>query len=455
MSQYPIIDSGLRWLEVILSERFGSEWHLSRSEESLRLQLAGAEGAIVFDMLEASFVKANSNQSCAWWDATNEGWHSVLGGFLPAPSVSELPSPLIETHAGEYIIHFDILGLTYWMLARVEEIGRTDLDNHDRFPATSSHAYKHGYLDRPVVDEWLHLLGQVIQRQWPAIELKQHEFQMRLSHDVDQPSLYAFKSWYNITRMMFGHLVKRRDLKSFIIAPYVKFATRTKLNDLDPYNTFNWLLDVSERNNLYSAFYFMCGRTDFSYDADYEPEHSAIRSLMRNIYERGHEIGIHPSYNTFQNPDALKYEADRLKRVCAEEGIIQDQWGGRMHYLRWNQPITMRAWANAGMSYDATLGYADRPGFRCGTCYEYIAFDAMAQHTLNLRIRPLIVMECSVFEEVYAGLGMTEASARYISNLKARCVAVKGNFTLLWHNSYFGSRYLMNLYSNIVLNESL
>jgi hypothetical protein len=52
---------------------------------------------------------------------------------------------------------------------RVEEIGRTDLDNHERFPATSSHAFKHGYLDRPVVDEWLHLLGQVIQRQWPGV----------------------------------------------------------------------------------------------------------------------------------------------------------------------------------------------------------------------------------------------------------------------------------------------
>ena len=60
------------------------------------------------------------------------------------------------------------LGLTYWILARVEEIGRTDLDNRGRIPATASHAFKHGYLDRPVVDEWLHLLGRVIQRQWPG-----------------------------------------------------------------------------------------------------------------------------------------------------------------------------------------------------------------------------------------------------------------------------------------------
>jgi hypothetical protein len=58
------------------------------------------------------------------------------------------------------------------MLARVEEIGRMDLDNHGRFPATASHAFQHGYLDRPVVDEWLHLLGQVIKRQWPGLHWK-------------------------------------------------------------------------------------------------------------------------------------------------------------------------------------------------------------------------------------------------------------------------------------------
>ncbi|WP_234909911.1 polysaccharide deacetylase family protein, partial [Vibrio anguillarum] len=117
---------------------------------------------------------------------------------------------------------------------------------------------------------------------------------------------------------------------------------------------------------------------------------------MRRIHERGHEIGLHPSYGTFQQPELIKQEAERLKRICAEESIDQHVWGGRMHYLRWEQSTTMRAWAGAGMTYDSTLGYADRPGFRCGTCFEYPAFDPVAQEQLNLRIRPLVVMECTV-----------------------------------------------------------
>ena len=42
---YPITDAALRWLEVILAERFGQVWHLARSREGLRLQLANTEGA--------------------------------------------------------------------------------------------------------------------------------------------------------------------------------------------------------------------------------------------------------------------------------------------------------------------------------------------------------------------------------------------------------------------------
>ena len=450
MPRFCMTNSTLRWLEVIFAERFGHVWHLTLTSEGLRLQLAGAEGAIVFDTLETGFTQAHSDQPCAWWDASGEGWYSVLGGVLPAPGVAELPAPLIEARAGEHIIRYDIPGLTYWMLARVEAIGRTDLDNHERFSATSSHAYKHGYLDRPVVDEWLHVLGQVMQRQWPGVELKRHEFQMRVSHDVDQPSLYAFKPWKTIARMMVGHILKRRDPKAFITAPYVKLATRNSLIEADPYNTFDWLMDVSEANGLRSAFYFICGRTHAGKDADYEIEHPVMRDLLRRIHRRGHEIGLHPSYNTFRDAAALKREADRLKRVCAEEGIAQEQWGGRMHYLRLEQPTTMRAWADAGMSYDSTLGYADRPGFRCGTCFEYPAFDPVADESLSLRIRPLIAMETTIFAPHYLGLDIGESALNTLLQLKWSCQSVGGCFTLLWHNCQFEKQEERRLYQQLL-----
>jgi len=252
---------------------------------------------------------------------------------------------------------------------------------------------------------------------------------------------------------MAGHLIKRRDLKAFFTAPYVKLATRNKLIAADPYNTFDWLMDVSEENNLKSAFYFICGRTNSVRDADYEPEHPVIRQLMRRIHERGHEIGLHPSYDTFQKPELLKKEADRLKRISAEEGIEQTQWGGRMHYLRWKQPKTLRAWADAGMSYDSTLGYADHAGFRCGTCHEYPAYDAERQEQLVLKLRPLIAMECSVMDAAYMGLGFGQEAKEEFQKLKERCQRVDGCFSLLWHNSSFETKGANSLYKQIIARK--
>ncbi len=441
----------LDWLEHLLAERYGHAFSQQDSGgASVRLSLPGSPAAIEIDTDATTFARADSNLPHASWAASREGWHSVLGKPLPAPGGSRLRWPLIETTPGGYRIHYDLLGLAYWMLTRQEEVGRSDLDVHQRFPGTASHAFRHGYLERPVVDEWLHVLGQVIQRLWPHLPLRQHRFAIRVSHDVDRPSRYGFCSTRAILRVMAGDLLKRRYLRSAWLAPWVRLNSRLMLHPADLDNTFDWLMDTSERHGLTSAFYFICGRTDTRRDADYEPEHPAIRELLRRIHTRGHEIGLHPSYATYQRPQAIAAEAARLRRVCAEEGIVQDAWGGRMHYLRWENPTTLRAWEQAGMSYDSTLGYADRPGFRCGTCFEYPAFDPVAGRPLKLRIRPLIAMEETILEPLYMGLGRGEEALRKFAELRERCQAVSGCFTLLWHNSMFDTQAERTLYQQIL-----
>ncbi|BBM65860.1 hypothetical protein VA249_25060 [Vibrio alfacsensis] len=320
-------DTKLNWLESILYERFGHKLLLNQQGKHLRMVLQGSDKEIIFDQLQGVFHQSCSNFSCYEWDAFSQGYQTPISNLLPAPSVSPLPERLIEYHPEGASIHYDILGLTFWMLTRLEEVGSGELDKHQRFPATASHAYKHNYLERPVVDEWLIILGQVIQRVWQGVSLKRNQYCVKVSHDVDIPSLYGFKPWPKIARMMAGHLLKRCDMKSFFKAPYVKIATVNRLHSADPYNTFDWLMDISDSYNLKSAFYFICGG-NHQFDADYQPEHPAIRNLMRHIHGRGHEVGLHPSYDSFKEPEVIKQQADRLKQICIEEGIKQTEWGG-------------------------------------------------------------------------------------------------------------------------------
>lgn len=440
----------LEWLEAIMNERFGHRFALTKSGCTLSLRLPRHEGAILFGLPQAIFHKSHSDFQCGAWDGTAEGWEMVLGRAIPAPGEANLRYPLIERTEDGYMIHYDVLGLTYWMLSRLEEVDRTDVDEHDRFPAVSSHAFKHDYLERPIVDEWMHVLGQVIQRQWPELKLKQHQFSVKVSHDVDYPTRYGFRNAIGLVRGMVGDALKRHDLKNALIAPWVRTNSRRRLHPADPVNTFEWIMSQSERRGLTSAFYFICGRTNPAKDADYEPEHPAIRNLMQRIHQRGHEIGLHPSFNTYRNPQAIVTEAKRLRDIMDEEGIHQQGFGGRMHFLRWQHPTTMFGWEQAGLTYDSTLGYADRPGFRCGTCYEYPAFDPVQNAALQLRIRPLIAMECTVIADRYMGLGAGDAALAKFVELKDVCRRVGGCFTLLWHNSELSHVAYQDLYTRVL-----
>ncbi len=437
------------WLEQLVKDRVSKRLALRTIGKRVRIFCAdGANGFIDLPFWEWGIGK--TVKGCAWFSAEAEGWPLPMRQPVPAPGVDHLRSPLIKKIDNGYMIHYDLLGLAYWMLTRLEEIESANLDNHGRFPATASHAFTYGYLERPIVDEWFVILREVATRVWPQLPLVETKFKISVSHDVDRPSRFAFQSPRHLLRAICGDVLKRCHFISLLHGPLVWLNSANKLHPVDPYNTFDWIMDMSECHGLTSSFYFICGRTEPSFDAVYEIEHPAIRDLLRRIYKRGHKIGLHPSYNTYRNPDLIASELQRLRRVCAEEGIDQLEWGGRMHYLRWESPITMRALEWAGMAYDNTLGFCDRPGFRCGTCFEYPAFDPLEGRTLRLRIRPLIAMESTVMAQECLGLGVTDAARNKFLQLKHSCRVVGGTFSLLWHNSTLSTLREREIYETIL-----
>lgn len=450
MSKF-LSENQLSWFQQIFLERFGVKFIFENNNDHVFLKYERSEKFIIFSNLDKKFYKfGETDLECYEWNTESEGVEGIIYPILRAPSTKPLISKLINFTETGAQIYYDILGLTYWMLNRLEEIGRVDLDNHDRFPAINSHAYKYDYLDRPIVDEWLDILKQVIQKVWPAIKLKEHKFSIKVSHDVDAPSRFAFSTPVGVIKSMASLALKNKNIKLTLMAPFIYLGSKNKIHPLDPYNTFDWLMSISEKNSLKSAFYFICGRTDKSKDALYDLNHPIIKSLISEIYRRGHEIGLHPSYNSFNNPKQIKVETENLKAICNELGVKQETWGGRMHYLRWSHPNTLQAWNDAQMNYDSTLGYADLPGFRCGTCHEYTAYNPLTDTILNLKIRPLIVMDCTVVANHYLGLGYTKDALHKILEYKKICRRFNGNFTFLWHNSFFSGSSSFEMYRDII-----
>jgi len=191
-------------------------------------------------------------------------------------------------------------------------------------------------------------------------------------------------------------------------------------------------MDLSEKHGLTSHFYFIAGHSAGDLDGFYSLDDPFIRTLMKQISQRGHEIGLHPSYNSFQEPGCIHREFEKLLRVADEEGIQQSRWGGRQHYLRWKVPITWQAWEDAGLDYDSTLSFIDVAGFRCGTCYEFSVFNLITKKQLKLKEYPLIVMDITLF----CRMNMSKMeSINLMQRLAHRCKKFNGIFVFLWHNN--------------------
>jgi hypothetical protein len=156
---------------------------------------------------------------------------------------------------------------------------------------------------------------------------------------------------------------------------------------------------------------------------------------LKNIHHRGHEIGMHASYETYQNPDQIKKERVALLQACETQGIDNIARGNRQHFLRWDTAQTPDHLDAAGFEYDTTGAFADASGFRYGTSYPFTMWSWKKNAPLNIKQRPLVVMESSVIDDCYLGLGYTEKALDLMLTLKKRALQFDGDFTLLWHNS--------------------
>lgn len=355
----------------------------------------------------------------------------------------------IEESQNYFRLGIDLVGSSFFMLSRYEELIGKERDVHGRFPALASVSYKGGFLDRPIVDEYVGILWEYILALWPDSTKTYGSFTTKVSCDVDNLHDKGVR-FPGIIKRLGGDLLQRRSFKQFFNSLKLFYKVSILKKDaLDPFNTFDFMMDVCENNGLKMAFYFIPGNNKLPIDGDYDIESNAILELMRNIIARGHEVGYHGSYHSYKDLGKTMEEVELLKKVYEKAGgDPNDIKGGRQHYLRWEPGITEQNWEATGLVYDATLGYAEHSGFRCGTGREFFLYNIPTRKQLKLKERPLIVMEGSLLLKKYQNLNYEEA-IMIAERLKQRSYACQSNFNVLWHNSFFKDPILFNVFKRI------
>jgi hypothetical protein len=319
-------------------------------------------------------------------------------------------------------INFDVLSASFFLISRYEEYLSITRDNHDRYLAYNSIAYKNNFLEIPLVNSWFlelqHQLEHYFNRSIPF----KTEFKIINTIDVDNAFAYKFKGFKRTT----GAYVK--NLLSFNFKEIRKRRAVLKGAVSDPYDTFEYLKNVVQDQSIETYFFILLG--DFGgYDRNISHSNSSFVELLKSL-SKWARLGIHPSYKSYLNSYQIEMEIKRLK-VCINEPITSS----RQHFLKLRLPDSYRILEQLGIKEDFTMGYAESYGFRGSICTPYSFYDLKNEKITQLTIRPFAYMDGTLNE--YHHLTVVEA-IEVIQELKQSVKEVNGHFIGIWHNDTVG-----------------
>lgn len=340
------------------------------------------------------------------------------------------------------VLGIDIFASSFFMLTRWEEVVNDTKDTHQRFPHQAAYAYQQNFLHRPVVNEYVALLQKLLLQLGYQGSFKKRSFELIPTHDVDH--IRYWKSEKQMKRQLGGDILKRYN-PLLAMKTYREYQNVARGKMKDPYDTFDFLMSKSEEVGLKSRFYFIAGgKTE--HEGNYDIHSPEAKSLIQKIKERGHIIGIHPSYDSYLDLEMLKAEKQTLEEVAGQE-ITE----GRQHYLRFSVPETWQNWEDAGLKVDSSMNYAGYEGYRCGTASAFPVFNVKTRRQLKLLERPMVLMDTNPIMHNFNDISKDykEVNSYFIE--KSRLYAMP--LTVLFHNSVFSmyqKQGIENAYNNLL-----
>ena len=320
--------------------------------------------------------------------------------------------------SGKCDLPFDIFAAGFYMVSRYEEYLPGKADKFGRFELRRSLAYIHGFIDKPIVDQWLEKLKGVLRKKFPELEFPERKFKYISTIDVDNAWAYLHKGLLR-TAGAFVKSLSRFDFNDF--GRRLRALTGAAV---DPYDNFGYIQELEKKYGFSSIYFFLTGKYG-KYDRNISLKNKALQSLILEKQEKA-EVGIHPSYNSNKDFNVLRKEVNQFS------GLIKSKVGkSRQHYLIMKFPYTFQNLMKSGISEDYSMGCSPAAGFRAGICNAFKFYDITKEKETGLVLIPFHVMDTTLRE--YMKLGPDEA-VNIIRDIVSRIKDVNGTFVSLWHN---------------------
>ena len=118
-----------------------------------------------------------------------------------------------------------------------------------------------------------------------------------------------------------------------------------------------------------------------------------MKHLIREHSDH-YSIGIHPSWQSGDDPEKLKLEILKLGHIAGKQIS-----SSRQHYIRFTLPQTYRQLIDLGIESDFSMGYGSINGFRASVTSPFFWYDLEREEQTKLLLYPFCFMEANSFYE--------------------------------------------------------
>jgi hypothetical protein len=323
-------------------------------------------------------------------------------------------------------IPFDIFAASFYLLSRYEEYLPHEKDMYGRYAHGNSLAFKEGFLNQPLVNGWILDLKALLKTKFPAHLPATNgiPFTFLPTYDIDMAWSYRHKGGWRTAGGLLASLLKGK-LKD--IAERIK-VWRGKQRD--PYDVYGWMNQLHEKYKVRPYYFFLLADKTSKYDKNIPPDSRSMKDLIHDHAIR-YPIGIHPSWQSGDNPSILKKEIHSLAAITGN-----NVRSSRQHYIRFTLPETFRRLLENGIQFDFSMGYGSINGFRASLSSPYYWYDLPAEKETALLLFPYCFMDAnSFYEQKLTPEQALEEMGHYYNMVKK----VNGTFIMIWHNSFLST----------------
>ena len=319
-------------------------------------------------------------------------------------------------------ITFDIFSASFYLLSRYEEYLPHGVDKYGRYHHSNSLAFKHHFLDTPVINLWWAELNKIWKKrlQTSVSLLKNTSFRFIPTYDIDIAYQCKGKRLPHNLLSLAASLIKFRKVDSNNKWQYLK-------NSKDAFDTFGWLDNLHKQHHLQPIYFLLTILERGVNDKNLLATTPALQELYQQLSET-YTTGIHPSWQSGDVEELMEEEIGYMQSITNQPITLS-----RFHFLRFTIPDYYYKLIRLGIKEDFSMCYGSKNGFRASYANSFYWYDLKNETMTDLLIHPFSFMEATAHfsEKKTAEQALSEMIEQH--DMVKR---INGEFITLFHNHF-------------------